>query len=95
MADLNEYDIGDLVQITGTFTNPSGIAADPSSVAAQVRTAGGSLIEPTTARVATGIYQVDVTADNQPGLWAYRFAGTGVLQAAGEGVFKVRRSEVI
>ncbi len=41
---------------------------------------------------ATGVYHVDVDAD-EAGIWRYRFeSGSGVGQAATEGHFKVRNS---
>lgn len=95
MGHPNEYDVGDYIQITGTFRSQASVLTNPSTVAAAVRTPNGSLITPSPAMATTGIWTAEVSIDNQPGMWRYRWSGTGGLQAAGENVFKVRRSEVL
>lgn len=82
----NTYDVGDLVELVGTFTDPvSGDPVDPSSVVCRVRTPDG---ETTTvaANGSDGVYvaEFEVAA---PGSHHYLFVGTGGHQAAGERAF--------
>lgn len=90
----NEYDKGDKVRVTGTFTDSAGTAVDPDVVRFVVRNPRG--VETTylygtdaaLVKSATGIYYVDVSADVE-GKWYYRYYSTGSGQAAGEGSFTV------
>lgn len=92
----NAYDIGDLVRCAGTFAS-SGANVNPSAVMFKVRSPAGVVTTYTygqdaaLVRDATGVYHVDVSAD-EPGDWAYRFWSTGTGQAAAEGRFGVRYS---
>lgn len=96
MPQPNEYTVGQLVRCTATFTDIGGtVTADPNTVTVTVRNAAGSLILPTPTRVATGAYQAFVDITDHRGTWAYRFVGTGTLQAAEEFSFEVRRSQVL
>ena len=90
----NEYDKGDLIRVTGTFTTAAGAAINPDVVRFIVRSPLGvetSYLYGTDVelvRSATGIYYVDVSADVE-GTWYYRYYSTGSGQAAGEGSFTV------
>lgn len=95
MATPNSYDIGSLVQVTGTFKNASGVLTDPSTVVCTVEDPAGNVTTPATTKQSTGIWyaQIDLTGA-VAGLWWYRFAGTGTCQAAEENSFYVEASNV-
>ena len=88
------YQKGDLVRVTGTFTNSAGTAIDPSAVYFAYTNPAGStttLTYGTDAAViksATGIYYVDVNAATA-GRWYWRWYSTGTGQAADQGEFVV------
>lgn len=90
----NTYDIGDIVRLSGTFTDTGGEPIDPTAVTVQYLdpdgnvTTQGSLNHP-----STGFYYVDITVDS-PGVWAYRIYSTGTGQSAEESWFRVRHLRV-
>jgi hypothetical protein len=97
----NQYDIGDEVRCTGTFTDESGTAQDPASVAFRFKapsaTTATAYVYGTDAEVvkdSTGVYHVDLDI-TEAGTWYTRWSATGVGQAAGEGQFYVIESNVI
>jgi hypothetical protein len=72
------------------FTDPVAITLliiDPDRATGTYTYAAGQLTKP-----STGIYYMDVSID-KVGRWDYRFEGTGTVQAAGDGVFLVRRTD--
>lgn len=99
------YDIGDVIRVTGTFTDTGGTIGDPSGVSFLYDTPTSTA--PTTAtrsstalgvvggiaRASTGVYYVDVTATGQ-GLYETRFTSTGSLAASGESWFSIRPRRV-
>jgi uncharacterized protein YfaS (alpha-2-macroglobulin family) len=95
MADANVYDIGDEVELTGTFKDAAGALASPSSVVCRVKKPDGTLLNPNpvVTSPSTGVFKAIVDPD-AAGEWWYRFEGTGGTKAAGEGVFKVRDRKV-
>lgn len=92
-----QYDVGDLVRVTGTFTDSAGTATDPTVVGFKYNDPAGTTttyIYGTDAEVvkdSTGVYHVDISATTK-GVWEYRWYATGVGQSAGEGHFTVRVS---
>jgi hypothetical protein len=94
---METYDEGDLVRVTGTFTNAAGTAVDPAAVTAYCRNPSrvvttfvyGTDVE--VVRSATGVYYMDINA-NEPGLWRYGFRSTGSGQGADEHRFYVEGS---
>ena len=95
----NAYDIGDLVSITGAFTNSAGAAVDPTTVALTVRDPSGTestytYALGTVSRSALGNYFKQITPDAS-GTWYYRWVSTGTGQGAEEGMFYVRTSEIV
>ncbi len=92
------YDIGALVRVSGTFATTAGIATDPTTITLRVRNPGEAVTvytSPTDAiivRDSVGAYHADLAAA-ATGVMGYRWEGTGVLTAAGEGEFIVRDSE--
>ena len=88
---MTTYDVGDRVRIEASFTNLSGTAADPTTVAVTVTTPGRTTVTPTVTKDSTGEYHADVDVD-RPGEWIFRWTGVGALMAAESGSFYVRRS---
>jgi RPA family protein len=86
------YDKGDLVRVTGTFTNAAGTAIDPTMVKFQVLNPAGTTttytygVDAALVKSAVGVYYVDISAD-VTGIYYYRFYSTGTGQAADEGQF--------
>ena len=92
----NTYDKGDLVRIHATFT-ASSVVADPTTVTLKVKDPDGVITTytyggGTVTKSSTGVYYKDVSVSND-GMWYYRIEGTGAVQSAGEGSFRVRKSE--
>lgn len=99
------YDIGDVVRITGTFTDTGGLLGDPSSVHFLFDTpssTGPNAFSRTSTelgnvggivRLSTGVYYYDVASTGR-GLYETRFTSTGTLAASGESWFSVRRQRV-
>lgn len=96
-SDYNQYDLGDLVRCTGTFTDADGNAQDPAAVFAQVQDPSGNTAEyeygedAALVKDATGVYHVDVDCD-EVGWWYYRIYSTGSGQAADETKFLILES---
>lgn len=100
------YDIGDVVRITGTFTDTGGTYGDPTTVNFLYDTpdTAGS---PTTAtrpgtstgnvngivRASSGVFYYDILTTGE-GLYEARFTSTGTLQTSGEAWFSVRPQRV-
>ena len=90
----DNFDKGDLVRCTGTFTDSAGDATDPSAVFFQVTNPAGTQTEyeygadAELVKSATGIYYVDVDAPT-PGRWYAAFYSTGTGQAAKEIIFDI------
>ena len=92
MANL--HDVGDLVRVTGTFTDADGNAQDPTVVKCDYTDPSGNTTElvygtdEELVKSSTGVYYTDINAD-EAGLWTYRWYSTGTGQAADEGWFQV------
>lgn len=94
---MNNYEVGDVVRITGTFTNTSGVAADPTAVTILVKRRDGATTTYTFAggtvtKSATGIFYADHTVTAE-GVYDYRIVGTGAVVTASEGTFQVPDSQ--
>ena len=92
---MNLYRVGNVVQLTGTFTDPSGDLVDPSTVVCKVSDPEGNATTPPVSRASVGIYTATMTiADDAAaaGVWVYRFEGTGTFVAAYEARFVVAPS---
>lgn len=92
------YDIGDLVRVSGAFTNNAGAAMDPTIVTVKIKHEADDAstyvygTNPEVIKDSVGNYHVDVNA-NAKGTWFYRWAGSGTVgQSAGEGLFVVKES---
>lgn len=99
------YDVGDIVRVTGTFTDTGGVVGDPTTV--HFLYDSPTSVAPTTAtrtststglvggiyRLTTGVYYYDVASTGN-GLYETRFTSTGSLAASGESWFSVRPQRV-
>lgn len=100
MANVNTYDIGDRVKITGTFTT-GGVNADPATVRAHYKDPSGTVTTYTypddaeLVREAEGVYSFHIPVVRE-GMHYYRMddGETGGYVAT-EGRFDVRKSNVL
>jgi len=95
----NTHDKGDLIRVTGTFTDSAGTVQDPTAVYCKYRTPSRTTttlqysVDVALKRLSAGIYYVDISA-TEAGTWHYRFYSTGTGQAAGESSFFVDAKEL-
>lgn len=85
------YDVGDGIYIVATFRDLTGTAADPTSVTFRLKDPTGTVTTPSVLTGSTGVYAAEFTVTRH-GTWAYRWEGTGAVQAAEEGKILVRAS---
>ena len=88
---MNLYQIGDLVQVTGSFTDSTGTLVDPTSVNLQVLNPQGQTSLQSPSRVSVGVYYANISAVTS-GTYSYRFSGTGAVTAADQNSFLVASS---
>ncbi len=96
----NVYDVGDLVRVTGTFTDVDGVATDPDVVRVKYQDPSGNDTTDlygtnNTVKSATGVYYLDIDID-EAGIWYYRIEGEtsgGAGQGAAESWFSVNSSQ--
>lgn len=94
---INKYDIGDVVRVECSFTNPKNAdaAIDPSVVKLTVKppNAVGVVytygVDSEVIKDGVGEYHADINV-TASGWWYYRWWSTGTGQAAEEGKFEVR-----
>lgn len=91
----NTYDKGDLVRITGTWTNAASAAVDPDVIKASHLDPSGNQTDLTIntgiTKDSTGVYYFDLGLD-EAGTWMYRFYGEssgGTEQGAEENYIHV------
>lgn len=81
------YSVGDLITVTGTWTDAAGDAVDPAVVLAEYRDPSGNVtsltygVDAALVKDGVGNYSVDIDI-NAAGRWHYRFWSTGMGQAA-------------
>lgn len=92
VTTINSYDVGALVRVAVAFTVDT-IATDPTTVSASAIDPLGAVRTLTPIKDSVGNYHalVDLTAA-YPGIWTYRWTGTGACQAAEEDTFYVEKS---
>lgn len=96
---INVYDVGDLVTVSGEFTDVNDEPADPAGVSMAFRDPSGNAttyVFGTDAEVvkdSTGNYHVDLSID-EAGDWFYSWIGSGAGQGAEAGQFSVKPSIV-
>jgi len=94
----NKYEVGDLVRITGTFTNAAGANVDPTIVRGKYKDpSGNAATESSPTNSAVGVYYFDIDVD-EAGIWYYRFEGesaapASTAQGANESYFNVSSSQ--
>lgn len=98
--DLNKYEIGDLVRVSGPFRNSvDGAPVDPTAVFLSYKKPDGTTtsltygVDGAVIKDGPGDYHVDINAD-AVGIWSWRWHSTGIGQAADEGRFYVKPSLV-
>lgn len=92
MAD-EPYDIGDTVQLTGTFTDANGALADPTTVVCRLLKPDGTTATLTATKQSTGVYTATATIDQDGTHW-FRFTGSGTVGASDEDILKVQTRRV-
>lgn len=98
MANLNQYDVGMLVSIVGTFKDKSLQLQDPTTVTLKVKDPTASAYTPYTFALgqvikdSQGLYRKDFDTSTKPGKWLYRWESTGLYQAAADNAFLVKAS---
>lgn len=92
------YDKGDLVRVSGAFTDIDGVAQDPATITFKFKDPADNVttytygVDAELVKDSVGNYHVDVDAD-EVGVWYYRYAATGNGQCAEEGDFTIRGTE--
>jgi len=91
----NSYLPGNAVTLQGVFTNAlTGALADPTVVTCRTRDPARTAVVyagVAVTRVSLGVYSVTINPV-LPGIWYYRFEGTGAVIAATEYKFEVKPS---
>lgn len=89
---VSSYDVGDLIELKGTFLNDAGVATDPTTIVFKIRPDSGDLTtyvfgtDAELVRVSAGIYTVNWIVVDE-GIHQYRFIGTGLVQQEEAGAF--------
>lgn len=83
------YNIGDVVYLSWTAYNSSGVAANPGTVTLSITLPDGSTTTSTTSTTATGVYTASYTP-TKVGRHVYSWAATGTWPQAYNDVFEVR-----
>lgn len=97
---MNVYDIGDLVRLSVQFNDADSAAVDPTVITVRYADPTG-LVTQMTYETDVAVYRADVGAYyvdfivNRAGTWAYRWQSSGLVTAATEGQFQVRRSAFV
>lgn len=95
----NVYDVGDLVKITGDFTDEDDEDINPTTVTFEFTDPLGNTttyaygIDDELVRDSEGHHHVNIDVD-ESGTWYYRWSSTGTGQAAEEGSFVVRPTRI-
>jgi hypothetical protein len=80
------YQVGDGVRLQATFSSLDGVPTDPTTVSVKVTDPGGTTTTYTYAggditKAATGIFRYTLSI-TLAGRYAYKWFGTGTVQAA-------------
>lgn len=96
----NGYVLGNLSQVSVAFTDDANVPADPTTVICIIVEPDGTKTTYTygtgdeVVRDGVGEYHLDLLID-AAGSWPYRWAGTGAVIAADEGVLQGLPSMVL
>lgn len=94
MKAIRIYDIGDVVELEATLTDPkTEEPLEPATVTCTVNSPKAAKTTPSVTNKGKGVYAADVEAD-EAGTWRYAFDGKGGHQGSEEGAFKVRARRV-
>ena len=94
MTSPNSYEPGNAVILQGVFTDLTGNPVNPTTVICRTRDPAYALVTysgSSVTQVGVGIYEVTITPA-LPGVWYYRFEGTGAVIAGGEFKFEIKPS---
>jgi hypothetical protein len=89
---MTEINPGDVRRVSGSFTNPAGVATDPTTISVRWRHHRGTETtwvygtDTQVVRDSAGVFHADIPI-TVSGLYYYKFEGTGAVQAAEEGTF--------
>lgn len=85
------YTIGNTVRLSVEFLDAAGALVDPTDVTCRLRGPESlAAISLPVTKESVGKYHADALAE-AAGVWFYRFAGSGTVDAAVEGSFIVNR----
>lgn len=99
-APINVYEKGDLVRVTGAFTNIAGDPIDPTTVSLFVTNPAGVTteyvygVDAEVVRVELGSFYGEISAAAS-GQWLWKWGSTGTGQAAEHGEFMVQPSAFV
>lgn len=95
----NTHDIGDLVELIGTYSDINNILHDPTGVFIEVEEPDATYIkktfgvDPEVIRDSLGTYHMNFSPI-QEGRHGYRWSATGIGQSAEEKTFLIRKQLV-
>jgi hypothetical protein len=96
---IDRFDKGDVVRVTGSFTNSADAAIDPADVYVVIQNPAGTAttyhygVDIALIKAGVGSYYYDVNASTS-GMWNWRWYSTGTGQAADTGQFYVQASAI-
>lgn len=91
----NTYDIGDEIELRADFVDANGDPGNPDTVTCRVEKPDGTVVAPSVANPATGVFLANVTpATGESGEWWYSFKGVGTINQRHEAMLYVRPEEV-
>ncbi len=87
--------IGNVCQLDFQVLGDSGWV-DPTAVSLILKPPSGANVTPEPTRLGPGRYRLNLsTTGLVPGLWRYRWEGSGTYECAAEGEFTILASEVL
>lgn len=91
---VKTYELGNVIKVSGSFTDSNDEPVDPSQVSVSILTPGKSLLSyvynqgQEVKKEGTGIYYIEINA-NITGDWYVRFFSSGSIISASEILFRV------
>lgn len=96
-----QFDLGQLVRATNTFTDSTGAVIDPTDVFVNYKSpVTGTVttlefgVDAAVVKDGTGIYHVDIDGD-ETGRWFVRWFSTGTGQAADQESFFINENNTV
>ena len=86
---MSVYDVGDLLRVSGAFTDAAGTAIDPTTVLFKYKVPAGTIttltygVDGALVKDSVGNYHVDLNM-SVSGIFYFKFYSTGTGQAAAE-----------